>query len=249
MSDTTMTEQPTQTQTETEQPPLKTIIFALPGDRFSGKFLMSWTNTINQLYNKYKIVITNNYSSFVPFSRMKCLGLDNLRGEDQKPFDGKIDYDVWVTIDSDMVFSAEQVIELIESTETHPIVSGVYMMQDVKHLCVVKEWDKAHFLEKGYFPYVTGAELEEWKKENKSDKFMKVAYSGMGFFAVRKGVLEKLKYPYFHRDCEIMTKEDGTIVRDVCSEDVSLCRNLTDAGFDIMLNANLRVGHEKPLVV
>lgn len=242
---TTMTD----TQMQTDTTPLKTIVFALPGDHFSGKFLMSWTNTINQLYSKYKIIITNNYSSYVPFSRMKCLGLDNLRGEDQKPFDGKIDYDVWVTIDSDMVFSAEQVVELIESTEEHPIVSGVYMMQDVKHLCIVKDWDTKYFLENGHFEYLTASALEEWKKENKSDKYMKVSYTGMGFFAVRKDVFEKLKYPYFHRDIETMKKEDGTIVRDVCSEDVALCRNLTDAGFDIVVNANLRVGHEKSLVV
>ena len=34
-----------------------------------------------------------------------CLGADVLRGKDQKPFDGKLDYDFIMWIDSDQVFS------------------------------------------------------------------------------------------------------------------------------------------------
>jgi hypothetical protein len=70
--------------------------------------------------------MVNDYSSFVPFARMKTLGLDVLRGSEQKPFDGNVNYDVWVTIDSDMFFIPEQIIELIEDTDKHPVVSGVY---------------------------------------------------------------------------------------------------------------------------
>ena len=66
-------------------------------------------------------MITNEYSSYVTYSRMKTLGLDVRRGADQKPFDGKIDYDVWVTIDSDIRFTPEQLIELIEDTNTYPL--------------------------------------------------------------------------------------------------------------------------------
>jgi hypothetical protein len=47
----------------------------------------------------YEVVITNEYSSYVTFSRMKTLGLDVLGGIDQIPFGGKLNYDVWLTID------------------------------------------------------------------------------------------------------------------------------------------------------
>jgi hypothetical protein len=50
----------------------------------------------------YKVTLINEYSSFVSFSRMKTLGLDVMRGATQVPFDGKVDYDVWLTIDSDI---------------------------------------------------------------------------------------------------------------------------------------------------
>jgi hypothetical protein len=102
------------------------VILALPGRTFSGTFLMNWSQTLMALAKKgYDFVVTNEYSSFVTYSRMKTLGVDVLRGADQKPFDGKLEYDVWLTIDSDIVFTPEQVIELIEDTKTYPVVSGL----------------------------------------------------------------------------------------------------------------------------
>jgi hypothetical protein len=80
-------------------------------------------------------------------------------------------------------------------------------------------------------------------------KYISVAYNGMGFFACRKGVIEKLKYPYFSYPLIEIEAEDGKILRDMCSEDVAFCKNLTDAGFDIMVNTDLVVGHEKTLVI
>jgi hypothetical protein len=83
----------------------------------------------------------------------------------------------------------------------------------------------------------------------KEEKYLSVAYNGMGFFACRKGVIEKLKYPYFTYPLVEMEDEDGKLIRDTCSEDVAFCKNLKDAGFDIIVNTTLRVGHEKTLVI
>jgi hypothetical protein len=80
-------------------------------------------------------------------------------------------------------------------------------------------------------------------------KYMKVAYNGMGFMAVKREVLEKMKYPYFHRELQVIEMSDGTIIRDMCSEDVAFCKNAKDAGYDIMINTELIVGHEKELVI
>ena len=43
--------------------------------------------------------------------------------------------------------------------------------------------------------------------------------------------------------------KDGVELVDMCSEDVAFCKNIEDAGFDIMLNTRLRVGHEKSVVL
>ena len=78
----------------------------------------------------------------------------------------------------------------------------------------------------------------------RSAKLFQSAYNGMGFFACRKGVIEDLKYPYFSYP---LIEIDG--LRETCSEDVSFCKNLTDAGFEVIVNTTLRVGHEKTLVI
>jgi hypothetical protein len=186
----------------------------------------------------YDFMVTNEYSSFVTFSRMKTLGLDVLRGADQKPFGGQVEYDVWLTIDSDIVFTPEQVVELLEDTKKYPVVSGLYRMQDMKHMACVKEWDTNYFKKNGSFEFMKADELE------REDKYISVAYNGMGFFACRREVLEKMKYPYFSHP---LIEFDG--LKDMCSEDVAFCKNLKDTGFDVTVNTTLRVGHEKTLVI
>jgi len=191
----------------------------------------------------YKVTLINEYSSFVPFSRMKTLGLNVMLGATQIPFNGELDYDVWLTIDSDIFFIPDQVIELIEDTDKHPVVSGLYRMTDLKHYAAVKEWDMDFFKKHGTFEFIKVGELDE------TEKYMKVAYNGMGFFACRKGVIENLKYPYFSYPLIEMETEDGKVLRDMCSEDVAFCKNLKDAGYEVVVNTTLRVGHEKTLVI
>ena len=223
---------------------MKTVVVALPGRVYSGSFLKNWSQTLMILTQKgYKVIMLNEYSSFVPFSRMKTLGLDVLRGATQVPFDGKLEYDVWLTIDSDMFFVPEQVIELIEDTDKHPVVSGLYRMTDLEHYATVKDWDMEYFKKHGTFEFLKVKDLDT------SEKYMKVAYNGMGFFACRKGVIENLKYPYFSYPLIELETEDGKVLRDMCSEDVSFCKNLKDAGYSVIVNTNLRVGHEKMLVI
>jgi hypothetical protein len=223
---------------------MKTIAIALPGREFSGNFLKNWSQTLLTLTQKgYKIIMLNEYSSYVPFSRMKTLGLDVMRGATQVPFDGKLDYDVWLTIDSDIFFIPEQVIELIEDTDKYPVVSGLYRMSDLQHYAAVKEWNMDYFKKHGTFEFLKVKDLDTF------EKYMKVAYNGMGFFACRKGVIENLRYPYFSYPLFEIETEDGKVLRDMCSEDVAFCKNLKDAGYQVVVNTSLRVGHEKTLVI
>lgn len=254
-----------------EAPKKLRVIIGLPcNSSYSQRFLLAWTETINALVStgRYELIVSPGSSSFVSFSRMQTLGLNVLRGKNQKPFNGD-PYDVYLTLDSDIVFSPIQVMELIESTKIHPVVSGYYMMSDGKHFAAVKDWDKEYFLKNGSFEFLEQRNLEPYmirfqeeldrrKKavEDKKDpgplsepEFMKVSYAGMGFFACRKEVLDALQYPYFNRELQRMRTKEGLELTDMCSEDVSFCKNIEDAGFDIMLNTRLRVGHEKPIVL
>jgi hypothetical protein len=223
---------------------MKKIVVALPGREYSGNFLKNWSKALILLVNKgYELTLINDYSSFVPFSRMKTLGLDVTRGATQVPFDGKMEYDVWLTIDSDIYFLPEDIIQLIEDTEKYPVVSGLYRMEDLKHYAAVKKWDIEYFKQHGSFKFIGVDEID------KEEKYIKVAYNGMGFFACRKGVIENLKYPYFSYPLLEIEAENGKLIRDMCSEDVAFCKNLKDVGYDVMVNTQLRVGHEKKFVI
>ena len=220
------------------------VVVALPGREFSGRFLVSWTETFTTLMREgHEVFLVNAYSSFVPFSRMKTLGLDVMLGADQKPFGGNFDYDVWITIDSDIAFTPKQVLALIEDTKEYPVVSGLYRMADLQHYACVQRWDTDYFKKRGTFKFLRPEDIVG------APKYKKVSYNGMGFMAIRAGVIEKLKYPYFNYPLQEMTRDDGVILKDMCSEDVAFCKNLQDAGFDIMVNTELIVGHEKMMVI
>ena len=172
---------------------METVVIALPGKSFSTNFIQKWTETVlNLLKRGYELRFIHGYSSFVPFSRMKTLGLDVRRGSEQKPFDGKLEYDVWLTIDSDIAFTPDDVVKLIEDTKKYPVVSGMYRMEDYKHYAIVENWDTEYFKENGTFKFLTQEDIDE------DEQYINVAYTGMGFFACRKEVLESLKYPYFN---------------------------------------------------
>lgn len=237
------------TSTQAASVPKKRVVIGLPGREFSNTFVVSLVRALYTLWEsqRYEVIICPAYSSFVSFSRMKTLGLDVLRGITQKPFDGMA-YDVYITIDSDIIFSPEQLIELIDNCDIHPVVSGLYRMADLQHVACVKEWDTTYFARNGTFEFMTLDSLKAWKEETKQ-KFMEVSYNGMGFFACRKEVLDSMLYPYFHSDLQEIITADGKILRDICSEDVAFCKNIQKAGYTVYVNTDLIVGHEKPLVI
>ena len=124
----------------------------------------------------------------------------------------------------------------------------MYRMSDLTNYAFVKDWDIEHFKKNGSFKFCTPNEIEEWKKETEF-KYFPVVYSGMGFMAIKKEVLDKLKYPYFDSEVEVIECDDGKIIRDICSEDVAFSKNINKAGYQIMINTNIRVGHIKPLII
>jgi len=220
------------------------IIFCMPGNSYSNTFLIQWSELLVTLERsgKYDARLSNAYSSFVTFARARCLGADVQRGPKQKPFGGNLPYDVIIWIDSDIIFTTEQVFKLINAAlHDHPVVSGLYMMSDGINFAAVRDWDDAFFIKNSTYKFLTAKDI----KQNKS-MYIPCAYAGMGFMAIRKGVLEQLDYPWFdHRPYQI-----GTMV-DCCSEDVALCRNLIEHKIidAVMVRPDLRVAHEKRILL
>jgi hypothetical protein len=232
-----------------------TVVFCIPGRQFSDKFFMCWTETLSALIksNKYEIAVSNKYSSQVNFARALCLGANVLAGPDQQPFQGQLDYDVLVWLDSDILFNFPMIENLIESClKIYPVVSGIYAMEGGKQLCCVENWDLEYYVKNGAFEFMSVEKRIELLEEGR--EWVKCSYTGMGCMAIRKGIFEdnRLKYPWFFCDLKKLPSTNPSVpyICDGTSEDVSFIRNLIESGIIefVLVSLKLKFGHEKTMV-
>ena len=213
------------------------IVFCLPGREYSREFLLAWSDLLMQAAAKgHQCMISQQYSSVVHFARAKCLGGDVLKGADQKPFQGQVDYDAVMWIDSDIVFKPEDFWRILESP--HDVTAGLYMMEDLTHFAAVKDWNEDFFKKFGTFKFLRPDDVVG------AAEYLPVAYAGMGWMLIRKGVIEDLKYPWFWSDLQAI----GDLV-DMNSEDVAFCKALAAAGHPVHVDTKLRVGHQKKMII
>ena len=220
------------------------VVFCMPGRQYSREFLLAWSDLLMQASSRgHQVMISQQYSSVVHFARAKCMGGDVLKGPDQKPFQGAVDYDVMMWIDSDIVFKPDDFFALLESP--HDVTAGMYMMEDLQHFATVKEWDEDFFAKNGTFKFMKPEDIVRvGEADSPSSSYLPVAYTGMGWMMIRKGVVETIKYPWFYSDLQTV----GPLV-DMNSEDVSFCRALQAAGHTIHVDTKVRVGHQKLMLI
>ena len=220
----------------------KTVVFCLPGRGVSYTFLKNFVTLCFDLVQaKASIQISQDYSSMVNFARCKCLGANVLRGPDQLPWDGKLKYDYQLWIDSDIVFNVEKFYQLVLMDEK--IASGWYCTEDGKTTSVAHWLDEDDF--KGNGGVMNHETLDSIAKRQKP---FTVDYAGFGWLLIKHGVFEdsQMTYPWFAPKMQIF--ESGA-VQDMCGEDVSFCLDAKEAGFRIMCDPRIRVGHEKTRVI
>jgi hypothetical protein len=217
------------------------IVFCLPGRTFSNNFLTSWSNLLQYL-PKYGItpILSNSYSPLLYYVRNQCLGGASVRGKNQIPFDGQVDYDYIMWIDSDMVFEVNDFIKLLNMNKD--IASGIYKTQNNSNYATVEKWNKEYYAKNGSFEFLDD------KLINKRTKPFKVEYTGFGWVLIKKGVFESLEYPWFQPLWEEF-KVGDTSFKEFTMEDVAFCRMITKKGYDIYVDPTLIIGHEKMLVL
>lgn len=214
------------------------IIFCLPGSNFTGHFLDSFIELMEYCHQKgIQFKLSRQYSPVIYYVRNLCLGGSVLRGINQKPFNNQFNYTHIMWIDSDIVFTPEQFQALLDHDKD--IVSGLYLMGNNKHLATVKTWDENYFKNHGSFQFLTLKDIE-----GKRD-LIDVAYTGLGFILIKKGVFESLTYPWF----QPIFYNLGENIMDFSSEDVSFCRRIIEKGFKIYVDPKIQVGHEKSIIL
>ena len=227
----------------------KKVVFCLPGRGVSYVYLKNFVQLCFDLVQcGASIQISQDYSSMVNFARCKCLGANVLRGPNQVPWDGKLEYDYQLWIDSDIVFNSEKFFQLFldanpEGEKEREIVAGWYCTEDGRTTSV------AHWLEEDDFRSNGGVMNHETiESMSKRKKPFTVDYTGFGWLLIKKGVFEHegLPYPWFAPKMQVFESGD---VQDMCGEDVSFCLDAIEAGFKIWCDPRIRVGHEKSRVI
>ena len=226
----------------------KKIVFCLPGRGVSYTYLKNFVQLcFDIVQNGMSIQISQDYSSMVNFARCKCLGANVLRGPNQIPWDGKLEYDYQIWIDSDIVFNTDQFWQLLdlanngEEDGEKEIVAGWYATEDGTTTSV------AHWLEEDDFRKNGGVMNHETVESiSKRKKPFTVDYTGFGWVCIKNGVFEKLPYPWFAPKMQVF--ESGA-VQDMCGEDVSFCLDALEEGYEIWCDPRIRVGHEKSRII
>ena len=226
----------------------KKIVFCLPGRGVSYTYLKNFVQLcFDIVQNGMSIQISQDYSSMVNFARCKCLGANVLRGPNQIPWDGKLEYDYQLWIDSDIVFNTDQFWQLLDLANNgeeggeKEIVAGWYATEDGTTTSV------AHWLEEDDFRKNGGVMNHETVESiSKRKKPFTVDYTGFGWVCIKHGVFEKLPYPWFAPKMQVF--ESGA-VQDMCGEDVSFCLDALEEGYEIWCDPRIRVGHEKSRII
>jgi hypothetical protein len=199
------------------------IVFATPGSWINASFVRSLTKTIHVLEEQgITWTFVSHESPYISGARERVItdGFDE-SPEVLTPFNGHFDYKKILWIDSDIQWEPEHVLALYHSDRD--IVTGAYMMTNGR---IAVSYD--------------GIE-HPFPKEIPAGRQSKIATCGFGFLCVSKGVFENMPKPWFGSE---IYEHEGRLMA-VMGEDSSWCVRARRAGYDIWLDPQVRVIHNK----
>ena len=202
------------------------VIIATPGHSMMSVYVKSLLALTGKLNEKgISWAWSSEYSSHVADAREMTLNGDNRNSiTEQRPFKGEITYDKILWIDSDITFTPDDAMKLIESDKD--IISGAYLLGSGEVTAYKK------LLEQGYI-------YDEVKEMTEP---IQIKGCGFGFLAVKSGVFESLTRPWFQS--AMITSDDG-FTFPLMGEDLSWCKRVTDAGYEIWFDPTVRLTHNK----
>ena len=188
------------------------IMVGLHGQRYSNSFLVAWSMLLNTIHEKHDVYLIHADSTHRFVARHQMMGIDITSGSKPVPFQG-IEYDVFLMIDSTILFTPEHVIQLVERCSAEKnACSGLYHK------------DPAH-----YFASIDGKTLLDKTEVDSLTDTISVQFTGLGFFACHKTVIDMLEFPYF---------------QNVLAEELLFCKSIREHGVSIILHRDIAVQQE-----
>lgn len=176
----------------------------------------------------------------VHYARMHCLEGDPLFGDRQVPFQGKLQYDYLMWIDSDIDFTPENFYQLLRMDK--PISTGMYKIQNHQNNnaeYAIKMFEDNHCL--------TDSLIQQRGIQSSQ---IPIEFAGMGWMLVKKGVIESMQYPWFRSDCTTLVIPETNIrTTQLTSEDHYFCQQANKMGYGVWAHTGCIVGHEKTVVL
>lgn len=220
---------------------MRSIVFLLPGRTFTQGFVKSFDDVVSSLMQMKALQIYKSfeYSSDIYACRNTIIAPRDFGPypvEGKKPFNGKLEYDWMLWIDSDMVFTVHDVMKI--TSHDVDVVSGVCPI-DYNRVALADIVED----ERGVgIAYQTTTSIQDAPREENG--LVKVEFTGFAFLAVRRGVFESIEFPWFE------TKEiKRGNAKILMGEDFAMCERIREAGFTIYADPSVRIGHEKAMVL
>ena len=205
------------------------IAVCLTGNNFPGSFLMSWTKLFRYLIKQgYEVDIRKTDCANVYMAREMILVSDIFRGKDQQIFDG-MDYDYTLWIDRDQVFEPAH-FEMLMEADKDIVSAAIKCLPAMQFAC-------------GTWSEGVPKKFDFFKHE---DRLIEVDWTGFGFTLIKKGVFEKIGFPFFE---PVLTSEVLPYKGGYLSEDLSFCIHAKEKGFSIFVDTKCRVLHEKAFLI
>lgn len=205
----------------------KKIIFCVVGDNIEHEFLRNWTEIVGYcIMNKIKpILTTKKINNFVTKTQLLMP-----TSETNAPFGNKIEYDFVIFLSTSAICSIESLKKLLEVDLD--IVSGFALNKtDLEKTNYIVEYNP-----EGPSEYEKVADAKT--KLDNDEKMVRVDYVDFNTLCIKKGVLEKIKLPWFNYDGK---------ANDILGE-VYFCNKCKENNIDIFVNLESFVPCEKKLI-
>jgi len=225
------------------------IVICLPGSQYSGKFLRNLIELEKYLRDKGNdVFLSQGYSPEIHQIRAQVGGGHHANGLYQRPFGNQLNYDYLLWIDSDIDFTTKDFDDLLSMDKD--VATGWYYQSNglpvagyfVERHLEFPDPEPPHYLYNKDYIYSFRNDVDV---VDKTEPYC-VDWCGMGWMLTKRGVMEKLKYPWFAPKIIRYNRSEDY---EVLSEDLSFALSLRDAGIKMWINPMVRVGHEKVKVI